>query len=303
MAVTPAYDIMTKGQYLNYVYTALRMNNNGAAWVATWTAMTAGFNYSLFGVPIYHTVTGAPTVKGDMCVDAGDSDKLKYYDGSSWVDLTGGGASTFIALTDTPASYAGAANEFVRVNSAGNALLFDTPNPGITALQMYEGPTNKGSVVSSTARITWQSDAFGVSVVTGSNWNVTLEGVMDYIYASVTSFTDTNFGTSMTNISGSDKAFTLATGHGSYFITMGYYFTCDYDNPNEDAAFQITKNNVPYSDTDDTWCECDGNEPQFLIFIQAYGVHVGSVTYRLQGESSDSSTDVLDGSYRGGYFW
>ncbi|MBR19919.1 MAG: hypothetical protein CMA64_07220, partial [Euryarchaeota archaeon] len=54
---------------------------------------------------------------------------LKYNSASSkWVmaDDTGGGsgADNFLALTDTPANFSGAASRFVKVNAAGNALEF-----------------------------------------------------------------------------------------------------------------------------------------------------------------------------------
>lgn len=36
-----------------------------------------------------------------------------------------GGASTFLALTDTPATYAGSVGKVPKVNAAGTALIFD----------------------------------------------------------------------------------------------------------------------------------------------------------------------------------
>jgi len=38
----------------------------------------------------------------------------------------GGGATTFVALTDTPANYTGSANKFLQVNATPDALIFDT---------------------------------------------------------------------------------------------------------------------------------------------------------------------------------
>ena len=43
---------------------------------------------------------------------------------------SGGGATTFLALTDTPASYAGEELKVVRVNAAGDALEFNAPSSG-----------------------------------------------------------------------------------------------------------------------------------------------------------------------------
>ena len=42
---------------------------------------------------------------------------------ATWLDLSGvGGASDFVSLTDTPANFTGASEQFVRVNTAGDAL-------------------------------------------------------------------------------------------------------------------------------------------------------------------------------------
>ena len=42
---------------------------------------------------------------------------------ATWLDLSVvGGASDFVSLTDTPAHYSGASKQFVRVNTAGDAL-------------------------------------------------------------------------------------------------------------------------------------------------------------------------------------
>jgi hypothetical protein len=47
-------------------------------------------------------------------------------DGEIWTNVDqSGGAETFLELTDTPADYTGAANLFVRVNGAEDALVFD----------------------------------------------------------------------------------------------------------------------------------------------------------------------------------
>ena len=89
--------------------------------------------------------TSAPTVNDDV--------DLGYAVGSRWVDITndkeyvcldntdgaavwtettgaGGGASTFIALTDTPANYTGQAGKFPKVNEGETALEFATLTGG-----------------------------------------------------------------------------------------------------------------------------------------------------------------------------
>ncbi len=54
------------------------------------------------------------------------SNKFEGFQGGAWQDILTGAASggTFLALTDTPSSYASAANQFVRVNAATTALEF-----------------------------------------------------------------------------------------------------------------------------------------------------------------------------------
>lgn len=55
---------------------------------------------------------------------ASNGQVLVYRDGVFVMEAPGSGVSTFIALTDTPANYTGAAGRFVKVNAAGNALEF-----------------------------------------------------------------------------------------------------------------------------------------------------------------------------------
>jgi len=49
-----------------------------------------------------------------------------------WQEETGGGASTFVALTDTPANYTDQAGKYVKVNAGETALEFGTPVGGGT---------------------------------------------------------------------------------------------------------------------------------------------------------------------------
>lgn len=56
---------------------------------------------------------------------ASDGQVLVYRGGTFEMEAMGGsGATTFVALTDTPANYTGAAGRIVKVNAAGNALEF-----------------------------------------------------------------------------------------------------------------------------------------------------------------------------------
>ena len=63
-----------------------------------------------------------------------DADTGFYsYSGTAWGALTGGGGSTtFIGLTDVPASFAGAGGKLVKVNAGATALEFDAGGGGVT---------------------------------------------------------------------------------------------------------------------------------------------------------------------------
>lgn len=53
-----------------------------------------------------------------------------FWDGAAWTGMGGGGSSTFIGLSDVPASYSGESLKAVRVNAGETALEFYTPMAG-----------------------------------------------------------------------------------------------------------------------------------------------------------------------------
>ena len=59
---------------------------------------------------------------------------LRVYEAGSWITLgaAGAGATTFVALTDTPANFTGAGNKIVKVNNGATALEFVTVGGDIT---------------------------------------------------------------------------------------------------------------------------------------------------------------------------
>ena len=72
------------------------------------------------------------------------SNKLKFYNGSSWNEIGSGGgsgSSTFIDLTDTPGSFT--ADRFLKVNSGGDAIEFSTLSsssiPNLSASKITSG--------------------------------------------------------------------------------------------------------------------------------------------------------------------
>ena len=63
------------------------------------------------------SAVGAATNEHVLTKDTGTGNAI-------WKVAAGGGASTFVALTDTPANYTGAAKKLAVVNEAGNAIAF-----------------------------------------------------------------------------------------------------------------------------------------------------------------------------------
>jgi len=64
-----------------------------------------------------------PPVEG-LHLWVSDAASLYYYDGAAWQAFSGGGASDFVGLTDTPADFAGAAGKAVAVKSDESGLEF-----------------------------------------------------------------------------------------------------------------------------------------------------------------------------------
>lgn len=67
--------------------------------------------------------------KADISLDDLEDGLLLVWMGTKWFDIAAGGAAgatTFLGLTDTPASYVGQALNFLRVNAAVNAVEFQT---------------------------------------------------------------------------------------------------------------------------------------------------------------------------------
>lgn len=59
-----------------------------------------------------------------------DENVAVAYDGGAWVGFSGGGgATTFVALTDAPANYTGAGGKLVKVNAGATALEFNDSVP------------------------------------------------------------------------------------------------------------------------------------------------------------------------------
>jgi len=73
--------------------------------------------------------TGITVVTDTFCVNGVLSNTYATLYPSETVQIAEDTRKSFISLNDTPASYAGAANYFVAVNSSGTALSFTSTNP------------------------------------------------------------------------------------------------------------------------------------------------------------------------------
>lgn len=114
---------------------AAQMQGNARIVLTAGTA-TAGFDVVLPAVkaPIIlrNATAHAAVVKctgGALTVGIpAGSGALVYCDGTEAYAVSGGGggsgATTFVGLTDTPDNYTGAANQYLRVNAAGDAIEF-----------------------------------------------------------------------------------------------------------------------------------------------------------------------------------
>jgi hypothetical protein len=92
---------------------------------------------------------------------------LDNTDGAAvWTETTGagGGASTFVALTDTPANYTGQAGKYIKVNAGEDALEYGTPAGGGTYLELTDTPAayDTGKYAKSTADgVVWDTPSGG----------------------------------------------------------------------------------------------------------------------------------------------
>jgi len=104
-----------------------------------------------------------------------DNDVLSWDAGTSrWVaEVGGGGVSTFLGLTDTPANYAGSAGYFLRVNATPDAVEFRSPTDVLSDLSGQAG-----------AAFSWNDkdleDVPNLSNKTTAAWNKTIGSGGDY---------------------------------------------------------------------------------------------------------------------------
>ena len=161
-------------------------------------ALTAGRNVVYPAVPGVYVVNNATTqtltfktAAGTGVAVAAGVKALISCDGTDFMkigasDATAGtGATTFLALTDTPSAYTGAANWTVCVNSAGTALVFRAPQQLVVNAGKAGNFTLAGSEagqfipVSALANVTCANDA---TIPNGSSWKICQTGASNVTF-------------------------------------------------------------------------------------------------------------------------
>ena len=94
-----------------------------------------------------HWTAKNPTLASDEAGLETDTGKLKIGDGrQAWAELgyftAGGGASTFLHLADTPASFSGKGGYALVVNEGEDAVEFEAPDDPDTFLMLTDTPAN-----------------------------------------------------------------------------------------------------------------------------------------------------------------
>jgi hypothetical protein len=91
------------------------------------------------------------TAKEGMRVWVDDEDKLYRFNGTSWAEFGGSGATVFTDLSDVPSSYSGAGLDVVRVNAGETALEFATV--ATTFVGLTDTPANYTSSARKPVRV------------------------------------------------------------------------------------------------------------------------------------------------------
>ena len=126
---TPAAD--SAGIALNSI--SVSVNSVGSANL-TYNNSTGEFSYTPPDLSGYLTTLGSVGGHTDVNITNVQNDQVLKYNSttSKWENSStggGGGATTFTALTDTPANFTGQANKFLKVNTGATALDYADP-PG-----------------------------------------------------------------------------------------------------------------------------------------------------------------------------
>lgn len=161
------------------------------------------------------------------------------WDGTKFIpgNKTSGGASTFDALTDTPASYTGESGRLVAVNAAENGLEFiDPPTAGVSSVTAGDGLVNSGTAadpvldVGAGDGISIAADSVAVNF--GGNGSATTVARSDHTHSnSIDDLTDVDTSTNAPSVGdilewdGSNWVPATNSGSGSSYETIRVNYT------------------------------------------------------------------------------
>ena len=195
------------------------------------------------------------TAANSLWRNSADSNRL--YSGGTKILLDGDsvGATTIVGLTDTPANFSGAANKFLQVNGAADAIIFDTIAEGDLPTALPSVASIGQSGVGVAGILTVNKDL----KVTG---NLTVSGTTTTVEA--------------TTVTVADKNLVLGNGVGADADVDGGGITLDSSD---------TPHTILYESSDDSWRFSDhvlpstnGGKDLGTSSVSWGTIHVGAVS-------------------------
>ena len=169
------------------------MANDATTWVKSSIGWLETKNYSA-------NPTDTDSRYGGFCIVSGAP---KYWSGSAWTAFTGAGATTFVALTDTPANYTAAGDMIAKVNTGATALEFVAPSGDVTmsatGVFAISADVIINADIKSDAAIAWSKMASAADISstgTVTDLTITSEAQGDILYRNATNWVRLAAGTS-----------------------------------------------------------------------------------------------------------
>jgi hypothetical protein len=212
-------------------------------------------------------VSGNPTIS--ISQNGATIGQVIAWDGSQWAPSSAGASTTFLALTDTPSSYASQGLNFVRVNSGATSLEFITPanvltaigaQPADTTLTAFAGLTSGIPAVTSPNTVAQRTITSGAGIVVtngdGVNGNptVALAGPQA-VQAAISPIVTISANTTLTNSTHAGRtlvctaAVTLTVNASTSFANVGDTCTIYADGGDVTVVATGATVNVPSGDT------------------------------------------------------
>ena len=149
-------------------------------------------------------------------------DQILKYNGSNWVNANegtgsgGSGSSTFTGLTDTP-GILGSAGQFIKVNSAGNALEFTAAPSGGGGATTLDGLTDvSASSPSSGQVLKWNGSAWAPAADAQGSGGGTLSRTTETVATSLIG-NQANADLNFDNVGSSFMLMQVQVSHASWF--------------------------------------------------------------------------------------